>query len=49
MSKLLAKHISTKVSFEITIEKDMFTLRFVDLQNEIRNSIWEFEKINVLK
>ena len=30
MSKWLAKHISTKVSFKITILKDRFTLTFVD-------------------
>ena len=39
----------TQVSFKITIRKDMFTLTFVDLENETGNSIWEFEKMNVLK
>jgi len=27
----------------------MFILTFVDLENETRFSIWEFEKMNVLK
>ena len=27
----------------------MFTLTFVDLENENSISIWEFEKMNVLK
>ena len=49
MSKLLAKHISTKVSFKITTRKDMFRLSFVDLENETSISIWEFEMMNVLK
>ena len=39
----------TQVSFKITIRKDMFTLTFVDLDNETSISIWEFEKTNVLK
>ena len=26
----------------------MFTLTFVDLENETRISIWEFDKMNVL-
>ena len=29
--------------------KDMFTLKFVDLENETSISIWEFEKMKVLK
>ena len=49
MSKLLAKHISTKVSKKLILGKDMFTLTFVDLENETSISIWEFEKMNVLK
>ena len=49
MSKWLAKHISTKVSFKITIRKIHVTLTFVDLENETSISIWEFEKMNVLK
>ena len=49
MSECLAKHISTKVSFKITIRKDMFTLTFVDLENETNISIWQFEKKKVLK
>ena len=39
----------TQVSFKITIRKDMFTLKFVDLENETSISIREFEKMNVLK
>ena len=39
----------TQVSFKITIRKIMFTLTFVDLENETSISIWEFEKMNVLK
>ena len=49
MLKCLAKRISTKVPFNITIRKDMFTLTFVDLENETSISIWEFEMMNVLK
>ena len=30
--KLLPKHIRNKVSFKITIRKNMFTLTFVDLE-----------------
>ena len=48
MSKCLAKHISTKVSFKITIRKRHFTLTFVDLENETSISIWEFEMMNVI-
>ena len=39
----------TQVSCKITIRKDMFTLTFVDLENETNISIWELEKMNVLK
>ena len=49
ISKLLGKHICTIVSFKITIRKYMFTLTFVDLENETSISIWVFEKMNVLK
>jgi len=49
MSKCLAKHIRTTVSFKIIIRKDMFTLVFVELENETSISIWEFEMVNVLK
>ena len=49
MTKCLAKHIGTKVSFKITIRKRHVTLTFVDLENETSISIWEFEKMNVLK
>ena len=40
---------STKVSFKITIRKRLVYMTFVDLENETSNSIWEFEKMNVLK
>ena len=49
VSKWHAKHISTKVSFKITIRKQMYTHTFVDLENETSISIWEFEKMNVIK
>ena len=49
ISKRLAKHISTKVSFKITIRKRHVYMTFVDLENETSNSIWEFEKMNFLK
>ena len=39
----------TQVSFKIKLGKDMFTLTFVELENETSISIWEFEKMNVLK
>ena len=34
---------------KLLLGKDMFTLTFVDLENETTFSIWEFEKIYVLK
>jgi len=49
MSKLLPKHISTKVSFKITIRKRHETLTYVDLEYETSISIWEFEMMIVLK
>jgi hypothetical protein len=49
MSKLLAKHISTKVSSKLLLGKDMLSLTFVDLEKETSISIWEFEMMNVLK
>ena len=49
MSKWLAKHISTKVTFQIALGKDVFTLTFVDFENETIISICEFEMMNVLK
>ena len=48
MSKCLARHLSTKVSFKITITKRHVYMTFVDLENETSNSIWEFENMNVL-
>ena len=39
----------TQVSFKITIRKRHVYLTFVDLENETSISIWEFEKMNVLK
>ena len=41
--------ITHKIPSKLLLEKDMFTLTFVDLENEISISIWEFEKMNVLK
>ena len=34
---------------KLLLGKDMFTLTLVDLENETSISIWEFEKMNVLK
>ena len=39
----------TQISFKLLLGKDMFTLTFDDLENETSISIWEFEKMNVLK
>ena len=39
----------TQVSFKITIRKRLVYMTFVDLENETSYSIWEFEKMNVLK
>ena len=47
--KMTFKYISTKVSFKIAIRKRHVYMTFVDLENETNNSIWEFEKMNVLK
>ena len=33
----------TQVSLKLLLGKDMFTLTFVDLENETSISIWEFE------
>ena len=38
-----------KFPSKLLLGKDMFTLTFVDLKNETSISIWEFEKMNVLK
>ena len=40
--------ITHKVPSKLLLVKDMFTLTFVDLENETNISIWELEK-NVLK
>jgi len=40
ISKSLVKHISTKVSFKITILKDMFKLTFVYLEYKTSYFIW---------
>ena len=34
---------------KLQLGKDMFTLTFFDRENETSISIWEFEKMNVLK
>ena len=47
--KWLAKHISTKFPSKLLLGKDMFTLTFVDLENETIISVGELEKMNVLK
>jgi hypothetical protein len=49
ISKWLAKHISTKVSFKLLLGNDMFTLTLVDLEYETSVSIWEFEMSILLK
>ena len=41
--------LSTKVPSKLLLGKDMFTLKFVDLENETNISIWEFEMMVVLK
>ena len=39
----------TQVSSKLLLGKHMFKLTFVDLENETSISIWQFEKMNVLK
>ena len=41
--------ITHKFTSKLLLGKDMFTLTFVDLEIETSISIWEFEKMNVLK
>ena len=41
--------ITHKFPSKSLLVKDMFTLKFVDLENETIFSIWEIEKMNVLK
>ena len=41
--------ITHKFPSKLLLGKDMFTMTFVDLENETSISIWEFEKMNVLK
>ena len=41
--------ITYKFLSKLLLGKDMFTLTFVDLEKETSISIWEFEKMNVLK
>ena len=38
-----------KLPSKLLLGKDMFTLTFVDLENETSISIWEFKMMNVLK
>ena len=40
---------TTQVSFKITIRKRHVYIDIVDLENETSISIWQFEKMNVLK
>ena len=41
--------ITQKFTSKLLLGKDMFTLTFVDFENVTSISIWEFEKMNVLK
>ena len=41
--------ITHKFPSKLILGKDMFTSSFVDLENETSISIWEFEKMDVLK
>ena len=41
--------ITHKFPSKLLLGKDMFTLTFDVLENETRISIWELEKMNVLK
>ena len=38
-----------KFPSNLLLRKDMFTFTFVDDENETIISVWEFEKMNVLK
>ena len=49
MSKWLPKHISTKVSYNLLLGKEMFTMTLVDLECETSISVWEFEIMIVIK
>jgi len=49
ISKCLANHISPKVSFKLSIRKNMFSLTLVDLEYKTSISIWDFEMMIVLK
>ena len=41
--------ITHKLPTKLLLGKDMFTLTFVDFENGTSISIWEFEKMKVLK
>jgi len=41
--------ITHKFHSKLLLGKNIFTLKFVDVKNETSISIWEFEKMNVLK
>ena len=41
--------ITHKFTTKLLLGRDMLTLTFVDLEKETSISIWEFEKLNVLK
>ena len=41
--------ITHKFTSKLLLGKDSFTLTFVDLENETSISIWELEKMKVLK
>jgi len=49
MTKCLAKHISTNVSFKLLLGKYIFKSTYVELEYETSISIWEFEMMIVLK
>ena len=41
--------ITNNFTSKLLLGRDMLTLTFVDLENETSISIWEFEKMNVIK
>ena len=47
--KMIAKYISTKVSFKLLLGKDMFTLKLFEVEYETSVSIWDFEILIAIK
>ena len=41
--------ITHNFTSKLLLGRDKYTLTFVDLENETSISIWEFEKMNVIK